>query len=133
MLKKTTDLEKRYIPNIQYTPTLEKRMAIHRLYTALEIALRHSHGPRVANCLGGRIFQYIPPLGSVLFQGCFPYACASFKTWNSSLYFQQTAESQSCIQLCKLQRSHRIQNIIRYLLAKIDICLEGKRMKLFSG
>ena len=83
--------------------------------------------------LGGFIFQYIPPLGSVLFQGCFPYACASFKTWNSSLYFQQTAESQSCIQLCKLHRSHHIQNIIRYLLAKIDICLEGKRMKLFSG
>ena len=66
MLKKTTDLEKRYIPNIQYTPTLEKRMAIHCLYTALDIALRQSHGPRVANCLGGHIFQYIPPLGSVL-------------------------------------------------------------------
>ena len=67
--------------------------------------------------LGGFIFQYIPPLGSVLFQGCFPYACASFKTWNSSLYFQQTAESQSCIQLWKRHRSHHIQNVFPNVIA----------------
>ena len=35
---------------------------------ALEIALRQSLGPRGANCLRGRIFQYTPPLGSVLLQ-----------------------------------------------------------------
>ena len=69
--------------NFQYTPALEKRMAIHCLESgwigkyaplgnlhpsALEITLGQSLGPRGANCLRGRIFQYTPPLGSVLLQ-----------------------------------------------------------------
>ena len=73
--------------NFQYTPALEKRMAIHclsqdvlenKLPSAICIprssrlplgyALVQSLRPWGANCLRGRIFQYIPPLGSVLLQ-----------------------------------------------------------------
>ena len=68
--------------NFQYTPALEKRMAIHCLSgwigkyaplgnlhpSALEITLGQSLGPRGANCLRGRIFQYTPHLGSVYYR-----------------------------------------------------------------
>ena len=60
--------------NFQYTPALEKRMAMHFLESgwigkyaplenlhpsALEIALGQYLGPRGANCLWGRIFQLL--------------------------------------------------------------------------
>ena len=51
--------------NFQYTPALEKRMAIH----CLELGWIGKYAPS-ANCLRGRIFQYTPFLGSVLLQYC---------------------------------------------------------------
>ena len=66
----------------QYTPVLQK-MSIHCIESgwigkyapirslhpsALKIALGQSLGPRCTNCLRGRIFQYIPPLGSVFYR-----------------------------------------------------------------
>ena len=62
--------------NFQYTPALEKRMAIHCLelgwigkyapWGNFHLEARKIRGPRGANCRRGRNFQFIPTRGSVL-------------------------------------------------------------------